>query len=575
MKNTRKILAALLCLCLLIACASISAVAATATGSITVQDQSGTNATVAGKTLNLFQIFRAETDASGNTAYFWIEETDGTNRYESFFFGDEDPALVDDNGDPLFPNLIGKESGTIFDVVTYISTMESNSYELSQMAANLHTYIHAKNIGATDSKDVETNKTSHTFEGLDLGYYMVYDATVLPTDSPAVRSAAMLAQSGENVTIELKADRPHIAKYVDDDKADGEIDDLGTTASIGDTVKFRIATMIPNHKMYGNQYSFIITDTMADGLAYVDGSISVVLTEPGQTPVTLTNDGVNANIATSGLADGIDLKVKLLKATEIDQDSTLEITYEATVLTTAVSVNVNTATLTYSNDPNNTDSKGTVNATANVMVWQTTLTKFMESAEGIPTATRIAGAEFQIFKKEGGVVAGDPMTFTVTDVDGADYKKYVYNPAADTAEASTTTTLKTYDDSDDADHYAQIKIFGLGEGTYVIRETKAPTGYFQATGDFEFTVTDTIGPAGLVADAAITPVARETGVPGQFTRVAVNEDTLELNLGITNRPSAALPGTGGMGTTLFIVVGVIMMAGALAFFTSRKRSRAV
>ena len=567
MKTTRKILAALLCLCLMIACVSISAVAATATGSITVQDQSGTNATVAGKTLNLFQIFGAEQEGD-NISYFWIKDG-GVNRYESFFFGDDDPALVDDNGDPLFPNLIGKESGTIFDVVTYIGTMESNSYELSQMAANLHEYIHKKGIAATQSAVVETSKTSYTFSGLELGYYMVYDATDLPTDSPAVRSAAMLAQSGDNVTIELKADRPHIVKYVDDDTADGVIDDLGTTASIGDIVDFHIATMIPNHKMYGNQYTFIITDKMADGLEYVDGSIEVKLTEPGQAPITLTDDDLNADIVTSGLTDGNDLKVELLKATEIDQDSILEITYRAKVLTTAEKINVNTATLTYSNDPNDETSTGNVSASANVSVWQTVITKYMEGADGTLSSTRIAGAEFQIFKKENGVVADEPLTFTVTDVDGAEYKKYIYDPAG------TETTLKTYDGSANAEQYAQILLFGLGEGTYVVRETKAPTGYFLATGDFEYTVTDTIGLAGMVADAAITPTARETGVPGQFTRVTISEADLLVSFGITNRPSSALPGTGGMGTTLFTIVGIVLMAGALAFFTSRKRSSAV
>lgn len=570
MKTTRKILAALLCLCLMIACVSISAVAETETdtGSITIKDQSGTNATVGGKKLRLFKIFCAEENANGNVAYSWIKDGD-VNRYESFFFGDDDPALVDAEGNPLFPNLIGKEEGTIYDVVSYIGKMEQNSYELSQMAANLHTYIHKKNIDKDDEVTVATGLTSHTFGDLELGYYMVYDATDLPNDSPAVRSAAMLAQSGDNVTIELKADRPHIVKYVDDDKTDGVIDDLGTTASIGDIVEFQIATMIPNHKMYGNQYTFIITDKMADGLEYVDGSIEVVLTEPGQAPVTLTDDDVNADIVTSGLADGIDLKVELLKTTEIDQDSVLEIFYQAKVLTTAEKVNVNTATLTYSNDPNDETSKGNVSASANVCVWQTVITKYMEGADGTLSSTRIAGAEFQIFKKEGGVVADQPLTFSVVDVDGAEYKKYIYDPAG------TETTLKTYDGSANADQYAQILIFGLGEGTYVVRETKAPTGYFLATGDFEYTVTDTIGLAGMVADAAITPTARETGVPGQFTRVTISEPDLLVSFGITNRPSSALPGTGGMGTTLFTIVGIVLMAGALAFFTSRKRSRAV
>ena len=55
-------------------------------------------------------------------------------------------------------------------------------------------------------------------------------------------------------------------------------------------------------------------------------------------------------------------------------------------------------------------------------------------------------------------------------------------------------------------------------------------------------------------------------------RLCIDETAQTYYIGITNAPGAALPETGGIGTTIFTVLGIVLMAGAVAFFTSRKRS---
>ena len=412
MKALKKIFATMMCICLVWAClASIGTAAET--GSITIENQSGTNASVSGKKLNLFKIFDATTDGE-NISYQWVK-ANGTNKYESFFFGAD--------------GIISEEKGTIHDVVSYINSLKDDSFAFSQMAAKLHTYIHAQNITADRSEDVPQGSTSFTFSGLDLGYYLIYDATDLSHAKEAVRSAAMLTHPGENKTIKLKADRPHIVKQVDDRDAGASNADwkLGTTASIGETVTFRIATMIPDHDLYGNDYTFVITDTMADELELDKNSIEVVITEPANGPTQ--NTSTTYNVATENLSNGADFEITFNHITDLSQDTVVEVFYDAKVTVDAKAKNINTATLTYSNDPNNLTSTGSVDATATVMLWQFTLTKHMEDASGTPSFIRLPGAEFEIYSKasNGELTKLKFTEQTVQNSDNIDYIKYILN----------------------------------------------------------------------------------------------------------------------------------------------------
>jgi LPXTG-motif cell wall-anchored protein len=142
------------------------------------------------------------------------------------------------------------------------------------------------------------------------------------------------------------------------------------------------------------------------------------------------------------------------------------------------------------------------------------------------------GAEFQLLKvtpveKEGAEATKTPVN--VVRVNDGEYK------VALEGETGATTTLVATNGT--------LKVTGLDEGDYEFEETKAPTGYKVSSENKAFTIT-----------------------PDETKEVSVDAGVFK------NTKLSALPSTGGMGTYLFTIIGVVVMAGAAgAFFISRRK----
>lgn len=564
MKAIKKILAILVCLCLVCSLGVIAVSAAETTGSITIQNPGNSNATVAGKTFNVYKIFNATTNGN-NTSYSWYKDGDSIPFYD-FFYGAN--GVVGQN----------VQNGNVQGAVEYLAEKNSggNNFELSQVAEKLHDYIVTKNISAVETVTASGTATSVSISNLSYGYYLVYDATDL--QGGAVRSAVMLSNVNKDAIITLKANRPQILKQI---KKHNEVYGKGTSVSIGDTVTFKITTAVPSHTLYTN-YTYYIEDTMHDGLALDTNTIKVYKND-----VEL-QDGFT--LTTTGLSDGVDFKVDFTALMNDDDKyeigDVLTVVYDAKVTNAieAQKANQNTAKLTYSNDPTTPASTGSVSDVANVYSYQFVFTKFAEDTSGVLTNVRLAGAEFQLYR----VVEGQEdqlITFTkrdkthepVNDGDPAvTYTQYVV------AESNTGTvdTLATHNEGDATislahlnmgGHLGDVSIFGLAEGTYKLVETKAPDGYVISDAPFMIEIVDQIGELGSVGTLTVT--GSHTGNIGHIVNTnGIAESILTVWAEITNKPGSALPETGGMGTTLFTIVGIVLMAGAVAFFTSRKRS---
>ena len=570
MKAIKKILATLVVLCVVFSCGALAAIAAEPTGSITIQNPGNSNATVAGKTFKVYKIFDATTSGN-NTSYSWYKDG-GNIPFYDFFYGAN--GIVGQN----------VENGNVQGAVEFLAEKNSggNNFELSQVAEKLHDYIVEKNIAYVEKITASDTATSVTVSDLSYGYYLVYDDTDLSGDgTSAVRSAVMLSNVNKDAVITLKANRPQILKQI---KKHNEEYGKGTSVSIGDTVTFKITTVVPSHTLY-TDYTYYVEDVMHDGLVLDVDSIKVY-----QNDIELEGD---FTLTTTGLSEGVDFKVDFTALMNDDDKyeigDELVIIYDAKVTNAiqAQKANQNTAKLTYSNDPTAPTSTGSVSDVANVYSYQFVFTKFAEDTHGVLTNVRLAGAEFKLFR----VVEGQEdqlITFTTiekthesTEEGGqaTTYTQYVV------AEGSTGSidTLTTHNKGEATislghlnmgGHLGDVSIFGLAEGTYKLVETKAPDGYVIADKPFKIKIEDQIGELGSVGTLTVT--GQYDGAIGNIVNTnGIAESILTVWAEITNRPGSALPETGGIGTTLFTVLGVILMAGAVAFFISRKRNSAV
>lgn len=570
MKAIKKILAILVVLCVVFSCGALAAIAAEPTGSITIQNPGNSNATVAGKTFKVYKIFDATTSGN-NTSYSWYKDG-GNIPFYDFFYGAN--GIVGQN----------VENGNVQGAVEFLAEKNSggNNFELSQVAEKLHDYIVEKNIAYVEKITASDTATSVTVSDLSYGYYLVYDDTDLSGDgTSAVRSAVMLSNVNKDAVITLKANRPQILKQI---KKHNEEYGKGTSVSIGDTVTFKITTVVPSHTLY-TDYTYYVEDVMHDGLVLDVDSIKVY-----QNDIELEGD---FTLTTTGLSEGVDFKVDFTALMNDDDKyeigDELVIIYDAKVTNAiqAQKANQNTAKLTYSNDPTSQTSTGSVSDVANVYSYQFVFTKFAEDTHGVLTNVRLAGAEFKLFR----VVEGQEdqlITFTTIEKthesteEGGQATTYIQYVVAE-GNTGSIDTLTTHNKGEATislghlnmgGHLGDVSIFGLAEGTYKLVETKAPDGYVIADKPFKIKIEDQIGELGSVGTLTVT--GQYDGEIGNIVNTnGIAESILTVWAEITNRPGSALPETGGIGTTLFTVLGVILMAGAVAFFISRKRNSAV
>ena len=560
MKKARRILSVLMCALLLMGTMTVASFA-DSTGSITIKNPEGSTATVAGKTFELYKIFEVKTKGDA-ISYDWVMK-DGVNLFYDFFFGTN-------TTEKPYP-VTGESSGTINDALAYINSHDS-AIQVSNMAEALHQYINDKPIAYVGTITAGTDATSVTFENLPLGYYMVYDASDLSGSTSAVRSAIMITNVHSDRTVSLKANRPQIEKTV---LNNSNTFAKATSSDIGDVITFKLNTVVPSHTMY-DTYKYSIVDTMDEGLVFANDTpnVTVKIGDVGSNDKTELKKGTDYTVSVDDHTitidfDGIDAKTD----NKYPVGKEIEVTYDAKLVGNSSYANqyTNAAELIYSNDPTAPDSTGSTASQAYVYTYQLELSKFAEDNKGNPTAERLAGAEFEI-SENGHKLAFDKVIINNIPV-------YVFVPAST---ESSTSTLEVYsgetiDNTIAGKTYkiekGDILIWGLGEGEYVFTETKAPDGFVLPDEPFTITVTDIMGPSGALTSLDVVGSYTGTNVGSLHNVRSVYTDYMiwaEFN----NQPGTALPETGGMGTALFTIIGLVLMAGAVAYMAMRKRRTA-
>lgn len=489
---------------------------------------STTDAKFASKTVNAYKMFSATVSGDGKAVSYTL-----TDEWKPFFKNSVGLTGVTDE------NVNDKAND-------YVSKLKDSTLVAFATKASNWAQTKANNITAdataTVSADASNGKYTATFTGLGYGYYVVAvpGATLANAKS---QYATLVSVHSTKVDADIKGDLPTVDKKV---QVDGTGKDA-TDAKIGDTLTFTLTSTIPDMSAY-DTYTFNFKDTLSKGLTF--GQVksvkveNVTLTENTDYTVT-TPTASNNNTLTVAMKD-------FKKKQQANAGKKITVTYTATLNENAVvggAGNVNSATIQYSNNPSTNGTGESEPSKVRVFTYGFTVDKY--TGDYGENATRLAGAEFTLAHK-----GGSAISFVQVSA-GSATANAVYRVAK--ADETGTTTITTPANG-------KVDFRGLENGEYTLTETKAPAGYNKLASaigvkvDGQNNGTDT-------THATVTITYNNDNNGSNYNQTASNGV-----IPVQNNSGVVLPGTGGMGTIAFTVIGVLVIALGVAWTLKRKNA---
>lgn len=408
---------------------------------------------------------------------------------------------------------------------------------------------HLSNVVAGKSqqeKNVDKDgKYVYKIAGLSDGYYFVKDNKDLSNGANDANTKYILQVLGD-VEINAKADVPDIEKKITDEN--GTYQCKGNSYNVGDTVYFELTSKVPDMDGY-DSYTYKVTDTLSDGLTLVknnDGTPKVTVTIAGKEYTKFT-----ATLSDNVLTITIDFSDFI--AQKENKGAEIVIRYAAVLNEKALQKDKenNSVYLEYSNDPNGTGTGKTTEKKTYVYNFDIDIVKHEKDNEN----KLLSGAEFVLHrfnnKKEKEYYHYDTATQKTEWVKLSDEKLETIRAAVDKGTITSKTTTEN----------GKTSFTGLKAGTYYLQEIKAPDGY-NLPADAEATTT-----------VEIEPVYNEDGtidLENQSVIVKGN-GRMYVTADIANKPGPVLPSTGGIGTTIFYVLGGILTVAAIVLLIVKKR----
>lgn len=387
------------------------------------------------------------------------------------------------------------------------------------------------------------------FSNLHDGYYIVKDETA-DADLGGVDRDVVVVQVIKPVEITAKSGTPQLDKKTKDKNDTTQTvavyDDSGKSSDydIGDQVPFEISVTLPaNFELYkaangGTGYKMYVSDTLGGGLKMLDADTLTVkygaTLDAAKAATALTSGYVFAKAE-----DGKSFTVTVEDATAISgtaANGVFFIEYTATLTSDGVvyggNGNTNTAVLHYQRDPADS-SNGTPGTTPPSIT--VTFTYKFDANKVDPSGDPLAGAEFTLSKKVG-----------------------------DTWTALTLVTVEN----------TTFDLSGLDDGLYKLEETKAPAGYNQLAAPIYFKVEATHANSTLTALTCVETDEEgvtKTGDDVATFNISIPNGTIATN--VVNNQGTTLPSTGGIGTTIFYILGGLLVIGAAVILVARRKAQ--
>lgn len=395
---------------------------------------------------------------------------------------------------------------------------------------------------------------------LGMGQYMLLATTTGNQDTYQPLTANVEPEYNEvtgewtlpNVTVSLKGSQPSIGKEVDDTVGGND----GSYA-IGDTVSYKITADIPSYPLEQGEDLvnpiFQIGDKLSKGLTLDTNSVKVQVNDTVLEVNTYYQLDTDFNVGEEGLGYTflIDFEYEKL-VNSYPEAKQVTVTYSATVNENAFETDAlgNDAFLGFANDPFDDTDYDTSTTEEDVYTYGFTVDK----KDGINKDTALSGAQFELY--EGNRVTEESSKMEFVKIEDGQYR------LATATEDSKITTLEV-------DNSGHLVIQGLDLGTYSLKETKAPNGYILPEKPFTVVLEDANND-GILDGSGVTKIdgTAINGIATVDTQVTI-DNTKPSSAGFTvynvttDEAGFQLPKTGGMGTMIFTVCGILLMGGAV------------
>jgi len=379
--------------------------------------------------------------------------------------------------------------------------------------SSIQSYVRDADLIATVV--VPAGVASFTVSDIPYGYYFIdtTTGTVVTVDS-----------TNPSATVDDKNSAPELDKSITGG-SDDTIDAAGKAAiaKVGSTVEYTGTVVVGN-----GMKNYTYHDKMTDGLQFNPSSLTVT----GKASSAANAASVNVSYTLKETPEGDDT-FTVDFADGLAAGTVIKLVYTATVTNAALTVDYenNTAYLDYGRTPG--ENKTPEDETK---VYAAKITVIKQDGSNQP----LAGAKFKLSKSAN-------EWYKLATVDGKPVVQWVAKDAADEVEA---VAVHGNDENPETITSYEAVFQGLPAGTYTLEETTVPQGYNKA------------------ADVSITVKPATSTDNDVFT--AAN---LEQEATVVNNAGTELPSTGGIGTTIFYILGGLLVIGAAVILVARRKAQ--